>query len=136
MTPIVLATLLVAAAPNATSIVLESPGTIRLDRHHYAIGSGTIEVGPEASGGGTFLAKQSLAMQDCVRPAGESQQLTSNAWRWTQGLRVVFLDPAAGGMQLEYANGAWTVALRSATGDVECAGKVVDPGVIFSSDFE
>ena len=131
MSSLVFAALLAAATPTASSIVLEAPGAIRLDGNHYAIGAGAIEVDD-----GTYLATQSLAMQDCVRPDGASQALSDHAWRWTGGLRVVYLSTDPDGIELEYRNGAWTVALESSTGDVECAGKIAEPGVVFSSGFE
>lgn len=123
--------LLAASSTGASTISLEAPATIRLDGQLYAIGAGSIGVAD-----GTFLASQSLAMQDCSRSGGGGQQLSANSWRWTEGLRVVFLAPEAGGIQLEYAHGAWTIALQSTTGDVQCAGKIVDPGTIFLGGFE
>jgi hypothetical protein len=126
-----------ATAPQAATPLdvqrLDVPATmLKLDGRWYPLPAGTLSL----KSNGDWHASQALPMQDCTRPGGESQEITSSAWRWTSGLRTIYLDPDPDrGFALEWFDGAWVVALRSATGDVACAGTASVPGA-FGDGFE
>ena len=112
---------------------IDVPATLlELDGQWYPLPAGSLVLRAD----GAWHALQSLPMQDCTRPGGADQAVTSVAWRWTNGLRTIYLDPEPErGFALKQLGGSWVVALRSATGDVTCAGAGGEPGV-FGSGFE
>jgi len=130
-----LVSLLAAATPQAVTtlrpIQFPAPVHLVLDRRHYALPAGTVELRSD----GHYYILPTIAMADCARTSGAMQVATPYALRWAGGLRTVYLaseSPVA----LRYAGGEWLLEATSATGDVACGGEVMPTGVVFRSDFE
>lgn len=127
----------VRAQNTIAQYALEGASHILIDGRYYTLEPGTLTL---KSDGGIY-AGQAASMRDCVRPAGASQQVTTFAFRWNSGLRVIYLDtrlnvPGSRELKLRHENGHRVVELRSATGDISCQGAVQRPGVLFESGFE